>query len=52
MEIADTGVAVLSICPGPVETPFRNSMFGDSLSKVDVYDVAKYIQSIPACFLF
>lgn len=33
MEIADTGVGVLSVCPGPVETPFRNSMFGNSLSK-------------------
>lgn len=41
MEIADTGVGVLSVCPGPVETPFRNSMFGNSLSKVVVYDVVK-----------
>lgn len=28
MELADSGVNVLTVCPGPVDTPFMREMFG------------------------
>ena len=31
MELADTGVGVLTVCPGPVDTPFMRELFGKEL---------------------
>ncbi len=31
MELADTGVGILTVCPGPVDTPFMRELFGKEL---------------------
>ncbi len=31
MELADTGVGVLNVCPGPVDTPFMRELFGKEI---------------------
>lgn len=31
MELADTGVDVMTVCPGPVDTPFMREIFGRDL---------------------
>lgn len=33
MELADTGVGVLTVCPGPVDTPFMRELFGKELEE-------------------
>ena len=39
MEIADTGVDVLSVCPGPVESKSYDAVFTSEIGKV-VYCVS------------
>ena len=34
MEIADTGVSVHMVCPGPVQTPYFKRLFGATVGKV------------------
>lgn len=34
MEIADSGVTVHMVCPGPVQTPFFKRLFGATVGKV------------------
>lgn len=36
MEIADSGVTVHMVCPGPVQTPFVKRLFGATIGKVGV----------------
>ncbi len=31
MELADTGVGILNVCPGPVDTPFMRELFGKEI---------------------
>ena len=31
MEVADKGIEVQSVCPGPVDTPFMRDIFGKEL---------------------
>ena len=34
MEVADSGVSVHMVCPGPVETPYKRQQFGATMHKV------------------
>ena len=34
MEVADSGISVISVCPGPIDTPFRQNLFGTELQRV------------------
>lgn len=33
MEVADSGISVISVCPGPIDTPFRQNLFGTELQR-------------------
>ncbi len=39
MEIADKNVAILSVCPGPVDTPILKNVFREKLSPSDPPDI-------------
>jgi dehydrogenase/reductase SDR family protein 7 len=32
MEIADKNISILSVCPGPIDTPFMHNVFTEKLS--------------------
>lgn len=34
MELADKNISILSVCPGPVDTPFTRNLFSEKISSV------------------
>ena len=42
MEVADKGIEIQSVCPGPVDTPFMREIFGTQINSLTCVSLSVY----------